>query len=780
MKEISAKVKDALRQQEVGRGVVRISENILNKLSISPGDAVLIKGKKETIALVWGELDEDDSIRMDGTLRYNAGVTIDEEVKIKSVKLENTKTLSLSPLQNIDFNPDFIEYVHEKIINMPLIQGNSIIINVVGRKIQLVVNKVNPSPSRIVWETKIQISKKPIKGTVDKAKAIRYEDIGGLKSEIESIREMVEIPIKNPEIFRRLGVEPPKGVLLYGPPGTGKTLLAKAVANETDAHFITLNGPEIMSKFYGQSEENLRKVFKEAQENAPTIIFIDELDAIAPNRNEVSGEVERRVVSQLLTLMDGLEARGDIIIMASTNRPDSIDPALRRPGRFDREIVIGMPNREARKEILQIHTRSMPIDLKYKKNDVLDILNRNIKELSKKIKTDDLENKLKENIKQLRSLIKTIEESKNNDVLNICEKSKLFNQIKMWVREASLDPLAEKTIGYTGADVESLAKEAAMYSLKEIMPDLKKQNGKLSKDTLDKMKIKKEHFDAALRRVEPSAMREVSIEVPNITWDDVGGLNNAKNIIRESVEWPAKYPKFFESAGITPPQGILLYGPPGTGKTLLAKAVAHEVNANFIVIKGPELLSKWVGESEKGIRKIFSKARQVAPAIIFFDEIDALVPARGRSSDSGTSDKLTAQLLTEMDGVSKFNDVLVMASTNRPDLLDKALLRPGRFDKLIYIGIPDLKARKEIFKVHTKNMQLEKGFKIDDFAKKTENYSGADIFAVCREAGLNAIRESVKKKKFTGVTTKHFEESLKKIKPLDAKEGEETNQSIVR
>jgi len=707
---MEGKVKEAYRQ-DIGRGIVRVGSAIMEELDIGPGDAISIKGKKEAVALVWSELStgEEDYIRMDGILRNNCGAGIDDEVKIEAIELKEAKTLQLSPTQEIDFNPDFIEYVHERILNMPLLQGNSLVIGVMGKQLQLVVSKIEPAPSRIIWDTKIQILKKPVKGQIEKQKILRYEDVGGLQKEIEAVREMVEIPIKNPEIFNKLGVEPPKGVLLYGPPGTGKTLLAKAVANETDAHFITLNGPEIMSKFYGQSEENLRKIFDEAKQNAPTIIFIDEIDAIAPNRNEVQGEVERRVVSQLLTLMDGLEARGNIIVMASTNRPDSLDPALRRPGRFDREIVIGMPNRDGRKEILQIHTRNMPLD-----------------------------------------------------------------------KGINLDEIADITIGYTGADLSALSKEAAMRSLREVMPDLKKLEGKLSKEVLDKLKITKEHFNEAARIIEPSAMREVSVEIPRVNWNDIGGLDEVKQTLKETVEWPNKYPKMFETAGIKPPKGILLFGPPGTGKTLFAKAVANEVRANFITVKGPELLSKWVGESEKGIRQIFHKARQVAPSIIFFDEIDALVTIRGRSHDSGVSDKVTAQLLTEIDGVSKFNDVLIMASTNRPDLLDKALLRPGRFDRLIFVDMPDKKARTEIFKVHTQNMSLSKNVNAEKLAEKTEGYNGADIEAVCREAGMIAIRDAVNKKKkdIEFVDKTDFDQSIEKIKPSYVKEDKDRWQDI--
>jgi len=731
-KEMQVKVKFG-KPSDKGKGIARLSYDVCNALKIDTGDLIKIKGKKETIAKVIPVTNDTSKIiLLDSEIRDNAGIGIDEEVTVEKAEDAILSSLEFSLVELNDKNKDALKqilkqkadlatFLSSELIHRPLMIDDVIYVSVpIAMRTQMdffystetrywslpfKVTKIEPKYGVVRHDTRISISEKLVgTSSKEKVKAIRYEDIGGLKNEIEAIREMVEIPMKNPEVFSKLGVEPPKGVLLYGPPGTGKTLLAKAVASETDATFITLNGPEIMSKYYGQSEENLRKIFEQAKQNAPTIIFIDEIDAIAPSRDEVQGEVERRVVSQLLTLMDGLEARGNIIVMASTNRPDSLDPALRRPGRFDREIVIGMPNRNARKEIFQIHTRNMPLE-----------------------------------------------------------------------KDFSVDELAEMSIGYSGADIEMVAKEAAMHSLREIMPDVKKNDGKISKEVLDKLVIKRDNFMDAIRKVEPSAMREVSVEVPKVTWEDVGGLEHVKNVIKESIEWPMLHPKLFETAGIEPAKGILLYGPPGTGKTLIAKAVANEINANFISIKGPELLSKWVGESEKGIRKIFSKARQVAPAIIFFDEIDALVPSRGSSHDSGVSDKLTAQLLTEMDGVSKFNDVLIMAATNRPDLLDKALLRPGRFDKLIFIDMPDKKTRKEILKVHTKGMKLDKSVKLETISENTENFSGADLGALCREAGMVAIREAMKKNKKTvdTITSDHFAEALKKVKPTFVKDTRE-------
>ncbi|MBW3017141.1 CDC48 family AAA ATPase, partial [Candidatus Woesearchaeota archaeon] len=538
----------------------------------------------------------------------------------------------------------------------------------------------------------------------EKLITVTYEDIGGLEDEIKKIREMVELPLKHPEIFERLGIEPPKGVLLHGPPGTGKTLLAKAVASETDSNFIVINGPEIMGKFYGQSEENIRKKFEEAEENAPSIIFIDEIDAIASKREETHGEVERRVVAQLLALMDGMKNRGKVVVIAASNRPDALDPALRRPGRFDREIDIGVPKKKGRLDILKIHTRNMPIA---------------------------------------------------NDV--------------------NLDQVAEVTHGFVGADLEALAKEAAMVVLRKVLPDLKfDKNEPISKEILEKMIINMDDFKESLKTVRPSAMREVVVKVPDVTWDDIGGMLKVKQELKEAVEWPLKHPHVFTRMGVKPPKAILLYGAPGTGKTLLAKAVAHETEANFILVNGPELLSKWVGESEKGVRKIFHKARQVAPSIIFFDEIDALAPRRGMGSDNQVTERVVNQILTEMDGLQELTDVVIIGATNRPDIVDPALLRPGRFDRIILAEVPDEKTRAKIFEVHTKGMPLE-NVDLKELAKKTDGYVGADIEAICRESAMIALREDMKTKKIGKI---HFEKALEKVRPSVDKEIQETYQEL--
>ena len=525
-----------------------------------------------------------------------------------------------------------------------------------------------------------------VKNVVD----VTYEDIGGLKEEVKKVREMIEIPLKRPELFERLGISPPKGVLMHGPPGTGKTLLAKAVANESDAHFIAIQGPEIMSKYVGGSEEKLREFFEEAEENAPSIVFIDEIDAIAPKREEVSGETERRVVAQLLTLMDGLKSRGQVVVIGATNRPDALDPALRRGGRFDREIEIGVPDKDGRQEVLQIHTRGMPLDDK-----------------------------------------------------------------------VDLDEIADTTHGFVGADLEMLCKEAAMRVLRRVLPDIKADE-EIPPETLKKMIIKKSDFKEALKEIQPSALREVLVQVPDIKWEDIGGLENAKQELREAVEWPLKYPESFDKFGVTPPKGVLIYGPPGTGKTLLAKAVANESQANFIAVKGPELLSKWVGESEKGVREVFRKARQTAPTVIFFDEIDSIASARsGSSTDSGVTQRVVNQLLTEIDGLEELQDVAVIAATNRVDIMDPALLRPGRFDRHVKVDDPDEKARLEIFKVHTKDMPLADDVDLDYLAKNTAKYVGADIEAVCREAVMLTLRKDIKAEK---VKMKQFKEAMKKVK----------------
>ncbi|MEM0266011.1 MAG: CDC48 family AAA ATPase, partial [Archaeoglobaceae archaeon] len=577
------------------------------------------------------------------------------------------------------------------------------------------------------------------------------------------------LPLKHPELFERLGIEPPKGVLLYGPPGTGKTLIAKAVANEVNAHFISISGPEIMSKFYGESEQRLREIFEEAKQNAPSIIFIDEIDSIAPKREEVTGEVERRVVAQLLALMDGLESRGQVIVIAATNRPDAIDPALRRPGRFDREIEIGVPDKEGRKEILQIHTRSMPIEPEYSRKDVLEVLEALKTRFEKKFIED-----MKEKVNKAK------DEKEIREVLSRDEN--LFREVKAKLIDAMLEDLANRTNGFVGADLAALAKEAAMHALRDRMEkgEIDIEAKEIPAEVLSKLVVTKKDFDEALKFIEPSAMREVLVEVPKIRWEDIGGLENVKQELREAIEWPLKFPDLFRATNIKPPKGILLYGPPGTGKTLLAKAVANESNANFISVKGPELLSKWVGESEKHVREMFRKARQVAPAIIFFDEIDSLAPRRGGIGDSHVTERVVSQLLTELDGLEELRDVVVIAATNRPDLIDPALLRPGRIERHIYIPPPDKEARKEIFRIHLRGKPLSEDVSVEELAEKTEGYSGADIEAVCREAGMLAIREAVahirdprEAKEIAQkvrITRKHFEEALRKVKPSLTKE----------
>lgn len=681
-------------RMDVGSVRARLSTKDREKLGVQVGDLIEIIGNKRTVARVWpSRVEEDGVIRIDKYIRRNAGARLGDAVRVRKIDSKRISKLTLAPTIPIRYAPDFPRYVKDKLLNIPISRGDMLVIPVVGRALEMVAVQVIPGPYGIVTEeTQVIVRPEPFKETERRIPRVTYEDIGGLDKEIQRIREMVELPLKHPELFRHLGIEPPKGVLLYGPPGTGKTLLAKAVANESGAHFIAINGPEIMSKFYGESEARLREVFKEAEENAPSIIFIDEIDAIAPKRGEVVGEVEKRVVSQLLSLMDGLETRGNVIVIAATNRPDAIDPALRRPGRFDREIYIGVPDRKGRKEILQIHTRNMPLD-----------------------------------------------------------------------EDVNLDKLAELTHGYVGADLAALAKEAAMNALRRFLPQIDLEKEVIPTDVLQKLKVRMDDFYEAMKEVQPSALREVYIEIPQVKWEEIGGLDEVKREIIEAVEWPLKYPHVFEKLGIRPPRGILLYGPPGTGKTLLAKAVAHESQANFIAVKGPEVLSKWVGESEKAIRTIFQRARQVAPCIVFFDEIDSIAPRRGMTlGDSGVTDRIVNQLLTEMDGLQRTKDVVVIAATNRPDILDPALLRPGRFDRIIYVPPPDEEARYEIFKIHTRKMPLDDDVDLRELARRTEHYTGADIEAVVIEAGLAAAREDINVKK---VSMRHFEYALNKVKP---------------
>ena len=703
------------RSRDVGRGIARIDPEIVEKLGLTPGDVVEISGKRKTVAICWPGYGEDAGkgiIRIDGYTRNNAGVSIDEKVTVRKIEAKKASKITLAPTEPLRIE-GAEDYLAQLLEGRVVTRGDRIPIGIMGRKVDLVVASVQPpAPAVIITaDTQIVIGEKPA-ATVREVPRITYEDIGGLQEEIRKIREMVEIPLKYPELFERLGVEAPKGVLLYGPPGTGKTLLAKAVANETNAAFFSISGPEIMSKFYGESEERLREIFRQAEENAPSIIFIDEIDAIAPKREEVTGEVEKRVVSQLLALMDGLKPRGRVVVIGATNRPNAIDPALRRPGRFDREIEIGVPNKQGRLEILQIHTRGMPL-----------------------------------------------------------------------AEDVDLEKIASVTHGFVGADLEALCKEAAMRALRRILPQIDFEKETIPAEILNKITVTMNDFMEALKDVEPSAMREVLVEVPTVKWEDIGGLADVKLELQEAVEWPLKYPEVFEHLDAKPPKGILLYGPPGTGKTLLAKAVANESEANFISVKGPELLSKWVGESERAVREIFRKAKQAAPSIIFFDEIDSIAPVRGGGyGDSHVTERVISQLLTEMDGLEELRGVVVIAATNRPDIIDPALLRPGRFDKLLYVPPPDIKARKEILKIHLKKKPLAEDVDIEELARRTEGYTGADLAAVCNTAVMLAIREHImenknpdeakKNVKSIKVCRRHFEEALKKVKPISQRELE--------
>ncbi len=690
---------DEAERADVAKGIARLDSAAMNSLGLTSGDIILIKGQKgkETLAKVWRSKPEDDNsniIRIDATIRGNAGIGVGDEVEIKKAEVKDAKSIRISPLQEVQFASDPTQYLKAKLIDRPFRKNDKISFDIMGTTLHYVISNTNPQDNVLLRKnSQLVVSEKAVKST-DAIPSISYEDIGGLKEELAQVREMIELPLKHPELFERLGIGAPKGVLLTGPPGTGKTLLAKAVANESQANFYSIAGPEIISKFYGESEKHLREIFEQANKNAPSIIFIDEIDAIAPKRDEVSGEVERRVVAQLLTSMDGLESRGQVVVIAATNRPDSLDPALRRPGRFDREININVPDTKGRKEILEIHTRGMPL-----------------------------------------------------------------------TKDVDLNKLAEMTLAYTGADLESLCKEAAMKALRTYLPKIKKfEEQKIPTELLETIEVNMPHFVDAFRKIEPSAMREVLIRKPNVKWSDIGGLEETKQKLIEAIEWPLKHPEDFKKAGIKPAKGILLYGPSGCGKTLLAKAVANESEANFISVKGPELISKWVGESEKHVREIFKKARQVSPSIIFFDEFDAISKMRGLSLSDAT-EKVVNQLLTELDGIEELEQVMVIAATNRPDLIDSALLRPGRIDMKIEVQMPDEKARLNIFKVHTKNMPLTKEVNIESFAKETEGFTGADIEGICREAGMDALRlHRYGKRENIEVTANEFKKIIKEAK----------------
>ncbi|MBI4043196.1 MAG: CDC48 family AAA ATPase [Candidatus Diapherotrites archaeon] len=702
----------ALRVQEpspthVGRNIVTLDRKTKSLLGITSGDIVEIEGTKKTAAVVWPARAEDEGkeiIRMDNLIRHNAGVGLGEKVNVRPAQYKEAQKVVLAPTQEVRIIASGYDRILKKtFIGRPLARGDNVWISVLGSGFIYRVVDTNPRGIVKVTDfTQFVLKEEPVKSELQGVPRVAYEDVGGLGDQVQKVREMIELPIRHPELFHKLGIDPPKGVLLHGPPGTGKTLLAKAVANETQAHFISVNSPSIMSKFVGEAEERVRQLFKEAEENAPSIIFIDEIDAIAPKREEVIGEVERRVVAQLLALMDGMEARGHVIVIAATNRLNSLDEALRRPGRFDREIEIGVPDRNGRRDILEIHSRGMPL-------------------------------------------------SKDTD----------------------LDSFADITHGFVGADLAALTKEAAMKALRRYLPQINLEDDIIPAEVLESMEVKKVDFSEALKEIQPSALREVLVEVPNIHWEDVGALEPVKNELKQAVEWPLKYPNVFKKMGIRPPRGILLYGLPGTGKTLLAKAIATESDANFISIKGPEVLSMWVGESEKAIRKIFKKARQVAPVVVFFDEIDAIASVRGSTMDSGVGERVVNQLLTELDGVEALKDVVFVAATNRPDLIDPGLLRPGRIDKLIEVKAPDEKGRAEIFRIHLQavNVQSEKDALAVDLAKRTPGFTGADIQGLIREAALITLSENAMK--VTPVSRKHFDKALQKAMPTVQETEEE-------
>jgi transitional endoplasmic reticulum ATPase len=701
MSEIVLKTDEA-PQQHVGRGRAIIDPKIIEDTNWNTGQILELTYNKKTHVKLWPGSPEEYGaglIKIDGITRQNIGAGIGDKISVKAVEAVHAEQIVLSPTEKVSIE-GLQEYMVYNYLNHVFTTGDTIALSTqMGGRIQFVITSTKPSKPVIVTENtvfKLGPMTKAIDASVPR---ITYDELGGLKNEVQKIREMVELPMRHPELFEKIGVEAPKGVLLYGPPGTGKTLLAKAVAGETNAHFISLSGPEIMGKYYGESEERLRDIFKQAEENAPSIIFIDEIDSIAPKREEVSGELEKRIVSQLLTLMDGMKSRGKVIVIAATNRPDSIDPALRRPGRLDREIEIGIPDAEGRFDILSIHTRGMPID------DTVDL-----KQISK------------------------------------------------------------TTHGFVGADLEVLSKEAAMRSLRRILPEIDLDEDKISTEILQKIKITGEDFLDALKEVRPSALREVQVQIPNVSWDDVGGLAELKEELKEAIEWPIKYKEAFDYVDVATPKGILLHGPPGTGKTLIAKALAKMTESNFISIKGPELLSKWVGESEKGVREIFRKARQVAPCIIFLDEVDALVPRRGSGgSGSHVTENVVSQILTEIDGLEELHNVLIIGATNRLDIVDEALLRPGRFDRIIEVPNPDSKGREQIFKIHTKKKPLADDVNILKLVELTGGFNGAEIAAVANRAATAALKRYVGGKleniKEIKVTQQDLLDAIDKVKP---------------
>ncbi|MBN2459439.1 CDC48 family AAA ATPase [Candidatus Woesearchaeota archaeon] len=818
-KDVKLKVAEAI-QDDVNKGIVRIDTGYLKQIDVRPGSIIEIKGERSTVGIADRALPGDmglNIIRTDPLIRRNAKTSIGEFVTIKKADVKEAKSVTIAPAREglmVRANPDVFK---QGLLGRAVIKGDIVSLGGSQRRrntmvghpffdemfsmmnettmglglgdLKFVVVNCEPKQAVLITEnTNVVFNPKAVEVLEEKAIDVTYEDIGGLDEELKKVREMIELPLKHPEIFERLGIEAPKGVLLHGSPGTGKTLLAKAVANETNANFILINGPEIMSKYYGQSEENLRKKFEEAEKNAPSIIFIDEIDAIASKREESKGEVEKRVVAQLLAIMDGLQARGKVIVIAATNIPNVLDPALRRPGRFDREIEIGVPNVQGRLTVLKIHTRNMPLEPNFDLSQAKFGLEQKINSLIQDIislssKNSNTDEDVKQLIKgkkseqdNLRKSLEKISRIKQADFANFMASSDVSvlspddkSLLEGILREDMLTKIASITHGFVGADLASLAREAAMTVLRRVLGDTPLKEGEpIPKEILEKLVLSQSDFKEALKVVRPSALREVLIEVPNVKWNDIGGLEEIKQELKEAVEWPLKHKADFRRMGVKPPKGVLLYGAPGTGKTLLAKAVANESEANFILVKGPEMLSKWVGESEKAVRKIFEKARQTSPTIIFFDEIDSIAPRRGLSNeDSHVTERVVNQLLTEMDGLEDMNDIIIIGATNRPDIMDTALLRPGRFDRIILTPVPEVKGRKEIFKVHTNGMPLEKDVNVDELVKQTDGYVGADIESVCREAAIFALREDMKAK---SIKMKHFELALAKVRPSATKD----------
>ncbi len=912
LKELKLKVAEAV-QDDVNKGIVRIDTTFMHEIGVRPGDFVEIEGSRLTVGIADRAYPGDiglNIIRMDGIVRRNAKTGIGEIVRVVKADVKEAKKVIVAPARKgimVRANPEVFK---QGLLGRAIVKGDIVALGGTTRRrstlsqspfedifrmldedimgfgfgdIKFIVVDTLPKAAVIVTDlTEVVFNPEAAEAVEEQRLDITYEDIGGLQEEIKKIREMVELPLKHPEIFERLGIEAPKGVLLHGPPGTGKTLVAKAVANETNSHFIVINGPEIMSKFYGQSEQNLRKKFEDAEKNAPAIVFIDEIDAIATKREEVHGEVERRVVAQLLALMDGLKSRGKVVVIAATNVPNLLDPALRRPGRFDREIEISVPSKEGRLDILKIHTRNMPLKGTLYPDILGKTLSKVIEDKLESSKTDEakLRDSIKESELELQSLKKQLtamEDEKKTSTPNLAERiiplimrkkseteavqgkieaarqkaeklekdsallkelndvlttdknklkalvkkiididsrittrgtddprtffdeisktnleigikkifkdlrelglvdKELFYEVRSKGIPRDLETIAAITHGFVGADVSMLAKEAAMVVLRDVLPDLRldEEEEPIPKEILEKMQVTIKDFRAAFKVVRPSAMREVLVEVPNVRWTDIGGLESIKQELIEAVEWPIKNPEAFKRLGVKPPKGLLLYGAPGTGKTMLAKAVATESEANFILVNGPELLSKWVGESEKAVREVFKKARQTSPSIIFFDEIDSLAPKRGTGGDTNVTERVVNQLLTEMDGLEDMYDIVVLGATNRPDMVDPALLRPGRFDRMVLTPVPDEKSRLEIFKVHTKGMPVK--IDLEKLAKMTEGYVGADIEAVCREAAIFALRKNINAK---SVEENHFIEALSKVKQSVTKEMEEAYEQV--